>query len=144
MSKNPIKVMSSRLTGRIHAGRVNPKNQMFIGEKDDVTDTAVSAVAEHLLKEEICLQFEVKVKTYRLEVVEVQSQIKLQYEIDDLKAQLLLVQADSKRINFLADKSQFIANVQLPREIVERNLSSLRDAIDEAMMIEEIQHEKTH
>lgn len=70
MSKNPIKVMSS-VTGRIYAGRVNPKNQMFVGEKDDVTDTAVSAVAEHLLKEEICLQFEVKGKTYRLEVVEV-------------------------------------------------------------------------
>ena len=48
MSKNPIKVMSSMLTGRIYAGRVNPKNQMFVGEKDDVTDTAVSAVAEHL------------------------------------------------------------------------------------------------
>ena len=67
-----------------------------------------------------------------------------QAEIDDLKAQLLLVQADTKRIDFLADKNQFIANVQLPREIVERNVSSLRDAIDEAMMIEEIQHEKTH
>ena len=71
MAKNPIKVMSSILTGRIYAGRVNPKNQMFIGEKDDVTDTAVSAVAQHLLKEEICLQFEVKGKTYRLEVREV-------------------------------------------------------------------------
>ena len=70
MSKNPIKVMASMLTGRIYAGRVNPKNQMFIGEKDDVTDTAVSAVAQHLLKEEIYLQFEVKGKTYRLEVVE--------------------------------------------------------------------------
>lgn len=73
MSKNPIKVMSSMLTGRIYAGRVNPKNQMFIGEKDDVTDTAVSAVAQHLLKEEICLQFEVQGKTYRLEVREVQA-----------------------------------------------------------------------
>ena len=72
MSKNPIKVMSSKLTGRIYAGRVNPKNQMFVGEKDDVTDSAVGAVAERLLKEEVCLQFEVKGKTYRLEVVEVQ------------------------------------------------------------------------
>ena len=94
MSKNPIKVMSSKLTGRIYAGRVNPKNQMFIGEKDDVTDTAVSAVAQHLLKEEVCLQFEVKGKTYRLEVVEVQEQAvpeiqqSKQAEIDDLKAQL--------------------------------------------------------
>ena len=73
MAKNPIKVMSSILTGRIYAGRVNPKNQMFIGEKDDVTDTAVSAVAQHLLKEEICWQFEFKGKTYRLEVREVEA-----------------------------------------------------------------------
>lgn len=71
MTKNPIKVMSSMLTGRIYAGRVKPKTQMFIGEKDDVTDTAVSAVAQHLLTEEIYLQFEVKGRTYRLEVVEV-------------------------------------------------------------------------
>ena len=71
MAKNPIKVMSSILTGRIYAGRVNTKNQMFIGEKYDVTDTAVSAVAQHLLKEQIYLQFEVSGKTYKLEVSEV-------------------------------------------------------------------------
>ena len=97
MSKNPIKVMTSMLTGRIYAGRVNPKKQMFIGEKDDVTDTAVSAVAQHLLMKEVCLQFEVKGKTYRLEVVEVQEQAvpeiqqSKQAEIDDLKAQLKAV-----------------------------------------------------
>ena len=73
MSKNPIKVMSSPLTGRIYAGRVNPKNQMFIGKKYDVTDTAVSAVAQHLLKEQICLQFWVNGKTYRLQVREVEA-----------------------------------------------------------------------
>ena len=72
MSKNPIKVMASMLTGRIYAGRVNPKNQMFIGDKDDVTDTAVSAVAQHLLKEDVYMQFEVQGKTYRLEVNEIQ------------------------------------------------------------------------
>ena len=72
MSKNPIKVMSSMLTGRIYAGRVNPKNQMFIGEQDDVTDTAVSAVAQHLLIEDVYIQFEVQGKTYRLEVNEIQ------------------------------------------------------------------------
>ena len=60
------------LTGRIYAGRVNPKSQMFIGEKDDVTDTAISAVAQHLLSEDIYMQFEVKGKTYRLEVNEIQ------------------------------------------------------------------------
>lgn len=49
MAKNPIKIMSSILTNTIYAGRVNPKNQMFVGEKEDVTDTAVSAVAQYLL-----------------------------------------------------------------------------------------------
>ena len=60
------------------------------------------------------------------------------------KGQLDKAQADTKRIDFLADKNQFVANVIMPTEIVERNLSSLRDALDEAMMIEEIQHEKTY
>ncbi|WP_427846048.1 DUF7446 family protein [Acinetobacter baumannii] len=62
--------MSSMLTGRIYAGRVSPKTQMFIGEKEDVTETAVGAVAQHLLKEEVCLQFEFNGKAYRLEVRE--------------------------------------------------------------------------
>ena len=59
-------------------------------------------------------------------------------EFEQLQAQLDKAQKDSKRIDFLADKNQFVANVIMPREIVERNLSSLRDAIDEAMMIEEM------
>lgn len=64
-----------------------------------------------------------------------------QPEIDDLKAQLEQAKADTKRIDFLADKSQSVANVMLPTEIVERNISSLRDAIDEAMKIEESENE---
>ena len=72
MSKNPIKVMSSILTGRIYAGRVNPKNQMFIGEKDDVTDSAISAVAEHLIKEDIVIDFEISGKKYRLQALELE------------------------------------------------------------------------
>ena len=70
MSKNPIKVMSSMLTGRIYAGRVNPKSQMFIGEKDDVTDTAVSAVAIHLQKTAMDILFDGDGKKYRMTVVE--------------------------------------------------------------------------
>ena len=42
---------------------------------------------------------------------------------------------DSERIDFLADTSQNVANVMLPTKIVERNISSLRDAIDEAMFL---------
>ena len=33
MSKNPIKVMSSMLTGRIYAGRVNPKTKCLLVKK---------------------------------------------------------------------------------------------------------------
>ena len=72
MSKNPIKVMSSMLTGRIYAGRVNPKNQMFIGEKDDVTDSAIGAVAEHLIKENIVIDFEIRGKKYSLQALELE------------------------------------------------------------------------
>ena len=42
---------------------------------------------------------------------------------------------DSERIDFLADTSQNVANVMLLTKIVERNVSSLRDAIDEAMAL---------
>lgn len=41
--------------------------------------------------------------------------------------------ADTRRIDWLADPKNHIGNVQLPREIVERNMHSLRSAIDEAM-----------
>lgn len=40
---------------------------------------------------------------------------------------------DSKRIDWLADKDNHIGNVMLPTECVERNLHSLRAAIDDAM-----------
>ena len=59
--------------------------------------------------------------------------VELLDERQELYAQLDRTEEDTKRINFLADKNQWIANVQLPREIVERNLSSLRNAIDRAM-----------
>lgn len=47
-----------------------------------------------------------------------------------------LLLKDKARIDWLADVDNKIGNVQLPRDIVERNLSSLRDGIDEAMLIE--------
>lgn len=40
---------------------------------------------------------------------------------------------DGQRIDWLADKSNTLGQVLLPREIVERNLTSMRDAIDDAM-----------
>jgi len=41
--------------------------------------------------------------------------------------------ADSKRLDWLADPGNTIGNVQLPKDCVENNLHSLRDAIDAAM-----------
>jgi hypothetical protein len=43
---------------------------------------------------------------------------------------------DTQRIDFLADKDQAVCNVTMPGEVVERNISSLRDAIDECMELE--------
>lgn len=40
---------------------------------------------------------------------------------------------DTRLMDFLADPAQSVANVQLPRHIVERNVHSLRDAIADAM-----------
>ena len=44
---------------------------------------------------------------------------------------------DKARLDWLADVNNNIGNVLLPTDIVERNLSSLRDGIDEAMRIEQ-------
>ena len=53
-----------------------------------------------------------------------------QKELNDLRK-------DKLRLDWLADINNKIGNVSLPRAIVERNLSSLRDVIDEAMRIEQ-------
>jgi len=65
-----FKVGCSPLTGNIYAGTVS-KNGLW-GKKHDVTDTAVGAVAEHLLQKEIELQFSYKGKKYALRVVELE------------------------------------------------------------------------
>ena len=52
------------------------------------------------------------------------------------EAELQELLKDKARLDWLADVNNTIGNVQLPRDIVERNLHSMRDAIDEAMSIE--------
>ena len=42
---------------------------------------------------------------------------------------------DTARLDWLADRHNPIGNVQLPREIVEANIDSLRGAIDAAMKL---------
>lgn len=60
----------------------------------------------------------------------------LRAEIDQLKIAFHEPLKDKARLDWLADVNNTIGNVQLPRDIVERNLYSMRDAIDEAMLIE--------
>ena len=45
------------------------------------------------------------------------------------------LQEDKDRLDWLADKDNTIANVQLPSECVYQNIHSLRDAIDAARSI---------
>ena len=56
--------------------------------------------------------------------------------IAELQRENAELQKDKARIDWLADVNNTIGNVALPRDIVERNLGSLRDGIDEAMLIE--------
>ena len=61
---------------------------------------------------------------------------KLRAEIDQLKIAFHELLKDKARLDWLADVNNSIGNVRLPPDIVERNLGSLRDCIDEAMRIE--------
>ena len=62
---------------------------------------------------------------------------KLREEIDQLKIAFHELLKDKLRLDWLADVNNSIGNVLLPTDIVERNLGSLRDGIDEAMRIEQ-------
>ena len=61
---------------------------------------------------------------------------KLRVEIDQLKITFNELLKDKARLDWLADVDNKMGGVTLPRDIVERNLHSMRDAIDEAMSIE--------
>ena len=52
--------------------------------------------------------------------------------IEVLRVQNAALRADAARIDWLADVSNTVGSVVLPREIVEANVSSLRQAIDAA------------
>ena len=60
----------------------------------------------------------------------------LRIEIDQLKITFNELLKDKARIDWLADVNQNMGDLILPRDIVERNLHSMRAAIDEAMPIE--------
>ena len=53
--------------------------------------------------------------------------------IAELQRENADLRKDKARIDWLADPAQNIGDLILPRDIVERNLHSMRAAIDEAM-----------
>lgn len=58
------------------------------------------------------------------------------------EAELVELQKDRARLDWLADANNTIGNVALPRDIVERNLHSMRAAIDEAMVVDNLRRGK--
>ena len=60
----------------------------------------------------------------------------LRAEIDQIKITFHDLLKDRARLDWLADVDNKLGGVTLPRDIVERNLHSMRAAIDEAMSIE--------
>ncbi len=56
----------------------------------------------------------------------------LMARIDVLRTENAALRADADRIDWLADVNNSVGSVVLPREIVEANVSSLRQAIDAA------------
>lgn len=58
----------------IYAGTLNSKNKNLWQNKSEVTDEAISAVAQYLLQENKSMRFKYKNKEYRLCVLEVKSQ----------------------------------------------------------------------
>ena len=65
-----FKVGCSPLTSRLFAGNVL-KNGTWGNVKHDVTDTAVGAVAQHLLQLDQKMQFNYKGEEYEIKVVKV-------------------------------------------------------------------------
>ena len=64
-----FKIGCSPITSEIFAGNVL-KNSMWGAKKHNVTETAVGAVAQHLLQKDEEMQFNYQGKKYALRVVE--------------------------------------------------------------------------
>ena len=67
-----FKIGCSPLTSEIFAGNVL-KNGMWGAKKHNVTETAVGAVAQHLLQKDEEMQFDYEGKKYALRVVELKN-----------------------------------------------------------------------
>jgi hypothetical protein len=65
-----LKIGCSPITSEIYAGKVL-KNGRWGANKHKVTDTAVLAVAQHLLQKDEEMQFSYRGKKYALRIVEI-------------------------------------------------------------------------
>lgn len=65
-----LKLGCSPLTGTIYAGKVT-KTGMWAAGKQDVTESAPGAVAEHLLKQDCSYEYTIGSEKYRLKLVKV-------------------------------------------------------------------------
>lgn len=70
MSK--LNIMCSPLTPTIYMGKTNKEETMWLGEKQDITETALGAVADLIAKHGKTVQTKVKGKWYSLELIEVE------------------------------------------------------------------------
>lgn len=70
MEMKKLKVACSPLTSTIFAGHTL-KEGVFAAGKQDVTDDAVSAVAQHLLQTDTFLQFNFQGAKYKLAVTKI-------------------------------------------------------------------------
>lgn len=69
---------------------------------------------------------------FELEMVSIDAMETLAAEVRRLREENAALRADADRIDWLADVNNTVGSVVLPREIVEANVSSLRQAIDAA------------
>lgn len=65
-----IHVGTSPVTGAIYAGKLNSKGNMWVGEKQEVTNEAFDAVAQSILIKDEAMEFTFKGKRYLLQVIE--------------------------------------------------------------------------
>ncbi len=63
-------------------------------------------------------------------------------QLSSKNAELQELLKDKARLDWLADVDNTIGNVSLPADIVERNLGSLRSAIDAAVAVDNLRRGK--
>lgn len=71
MEKKKVLIGCSPITSRIFSGTLLKDGMTWSSDRQDVTDTAVGAVAQHLIQKQESLEFEMGGKKYLMEVKEI-------------------------------------------------------------------------